>query len=381
MKMKILEIINLFSPYHGGSAEAPYYLSKELVKLGHQVTIYTSDYKLKPKYPPPNTEVNFRAFKTWLSLAGFQITPGMINKLANVIRGHDVIHLHNYRTFQNILAHYYTKKFGVPYVLQAHGSLPRIISKQRLKQLYDNIWGYRLLQDASKLIALTPIEFEQYKSLGISEDKIQIVPNGIDLSEFERLPQRGKFRRKYNLRAEENIILYLARLHKIKSPDLLVRAFADINKKLNNAKLVLIGSDEGYLPLLKKLIRELGIEKNVIFTGPLYGNDKLEAYVDADIYVLPSVYETFPLTVLEAIACGTPVILTHSCGVADIINHQAGLVVAHDRDQIGNAILQVLGNNKMRYEFAERGKSLVREKFNWSKIVSQVEDIYLSCLS
>ena len=183
-KMKILEVSNFFSPVHGGSAEVPYRLSQELVKKGHQVAIYTSDFKLQREYLTLDPQINFQAFNTWLSLAGFQVTPGLISKAKAKIKNIDIIHLHNYRTFQNIVVHHYARKYGAPYVLQAHGSLPRIISRKILKQVYDNLWGYGLLKDAARVIAVTPAEAEQYQSIGINENKIEIVPHGVDLAEF-----------------------------------------------------------------------------------------------------------------------------------------------------------------------------------------------------
>ena len=374
--MKILEVTNLFSPLHGGSAEVSHYLSKELVKRGHQVTIYTSDFKLRKEYLVPATEVKVHAFKTWLGLAEFHVTPGIIKKTKDEIRHFDIIHMHNYRTFQNIITHHYAKKYAVPYVLQAHGSLATFFQKRWLKRIFDRIWGHRILKDASMFIASTPVETEQYRNMGISEQKIEIVANGIDLPEFDNLPMTGEFRRKYGLASAQRIILYLGRIHKIKGLDLLVKAFADLSKSLNNIKLIITGPDDGHLASLKKLIADLEISDKVLFTGALYGREKLRAYVDADVYVLPSVYETFPIAVLEACACGTPVVLTDRCGIADVIDGQAGLVVPYDKEQLQYALLHMLDDDKMRLRFGEKGKLLVREKFSWENIAEQVEKVY-----
>ena len=130
------------------------------------------------------------------------------------------------------------------------------------------------------------------------------------------------------------------------------------------------------MPYLKKLIADLGISDRILFTGPLYGQEKLKAYVDADVYVLPSSYEIFGITVLEALACGTPVIVTDRCGIADVIDGQAGLVVPYNEEQLRNAVLKLLNDDKMRQRFSQKGKLLVREKFNWERIVEQIEGLY-----
>lgn len=375
-KMKILQVTPFFSPVHGGSAEAPYHLSKELVKRGHEVAIYSSDFEFRQAYIILSPEVKIHAFKTWLSLAAFHMTPGIIKKAKEEIRHLDIIHMHNYRTFQNIVMHHYAKKCGVPYVLQAHGSLTTFFQKGWLKRTFDAVWGHKILRDASKVIAVTNTEAEQYKSMGINEDEIEIVPNGIDLSEFANLPRRGEFRRKYDLGDNQKIILYLGRIHKIKGLDLLSKAFAELLEPLNDIKLVIAGPDDGYLPSLKKLITGLEISNKVLFTGPLYGQDKLNAYVDADVYVLPSVYEIFGITVLEACACGLPVIVTDRCGIADEIGGQAGLVIHYDKEQLQHALSYMLENDQLRQDFSKMGKLLVREKFSWENIAEQVERVY-----
>jgi len=379
--MKILQVIPYFTPKRGGDVNICYYLSKQLVERGHKVTIITTDFEFDREYAKSLEEVGVKVipFHCTANIKLFLISPSMKKWLKTEIRKFDVVHSHDFRTYQNSVVHKYAKKINVPYILQAHGDIPRIIEKQRLKKLYDWVWGNKILKDASKVIALTKTEAEQYKKMGVDEDKIEIIPNGIDLSEYENLPERGEFRKKYLIN-DEKIILYLGRIHKIKGPDLLARAFAELSKEIDNVKLVIAGPDDGYLTSLKKLIADLEIDDKVLFTGPLYGEEKFRAYVDADVYVLPSVYETFPVIVLEACACGTPVIVTDRCGIADIVDDKVGYVVENAKDQLQNVIIEVLSDERLRRRFGEEGKRLVREKFGWDKIVLDIENIYLSLI-
>lgn len=188
---------------------------------------------------------------------------------------YDIIHVHN----------------RYSYILQAHGSLPRIGAWRKLKWFYNTLFGYKLLRGASRVIALSRVEAEQYRRMGVPEEKIAIIPNGIDLSEYASLPPEGSFKKKFGIKEKEKIVLYLGRIHKIKGIDILVKAFANVIKKLDSVRLVVVGPDDGYLSELQALIKALRIEDNVLITGPLYGWDKLKAYVDADVYVLPSRYE------------------------------------------------------------------------------------------
>jgi glycosyltransferase involved in cell wall biosynthesis len=160
--MRILQVVPCFYPAwaYGGSVRGAYELSKELIKRGHDVTVYTTD---------AFTE-NSRQKSRFLNLNGIKVhyfknisntlayghkiflSPGMLSVVKKEIGRFDMIHLHDYRTFQNTVVHHYAKKYGIRYVLQAHGTLPRIIAKQLLKKLYDMFWGYKLLGDADGII-------------------------------------------------------------------------------------------------------------------------------------------------------------------------------------------------------------------------------------
>lgn len=387
--MKILQIMPTFIPSRFGGVSQFYNLSKNLVKRGHKVIVYTTD--IKDRYSRLSNIKGGRdidGIKVYYfknvsnSLATkhrLSVPKGMSAAIKRELSNFDIIHLHNVRTFQNVIIHHYAKKYDIPYVLQARGSLLTFFHKGWQKRIFDVIWGHRILEDASKLIASTPIEAAQYRNMGINEDKIEIIPNGIELSEFNNLPERGEFRRKHSLGDNQRIILFLGRIHKTKGLNLLVRAFAETSRLLDNAKLVIVGPDDGYLPSLKKLIADLGISNDVLFTGHLYGEDKVEAYVDADVFVLPSVYEIFGNVVLEACACGTPVIVTDCCGTADAVDGQAGLVVPYDKDQLRDGLLNMLNDDEMRLQLGEKGKLLVRERFSWSIIAERIEDIYKRC--
>lgn len=386
--MKILQVTDTFVPSDfGGVKVVSYNVSKALAKKGHEITVYTTDANVgysrlhTIKHKMRIDGFNVRYFKNISNLLAFKyrlFAPvGVILASKKNLRGFDVIHLHNFRTFQNVIVHHYAKKHEIPYVLQAHGSVLPFFQKQRPKKIFDLLFGYRILNDASKVIALTTTEAKQYTKMGVDDNKIEIVPNGIDLSEYENLPDRGIFRKKYGIKSNEKIVLYLGRIHKIKGVDLLVEAFSDLTCKIEGVKLVIAGPDDGFLSTLKMQIESLNIGAKILFTGPLYGMDKLEAYVDADVYVLPSVYETFPNTVLEACACGTLVIVTDRCGIHDLVE-KVGYVVEYDKEQLEDAMSNILTDESERPKFGSVARELVINEFNWDRIVEKMEKIYFS---
>ncbi len=295
--------------------------------------------------------------------------------IKNEIKKFDIIHIHEYRTIIGTIVWHYAKKSNMPIIFQARGSLVDSDGKNCLKKTYDVFCGFKFLKYAKKCIALNEREQKQYIDMGVSDRNIKIIPNGIDLSIHNKLPEEGNFRKRYNINSDEKIILSLSRIHKIKGIDLLVDSFADLTGKISKVKLVIVGPDDGYLSQLKEKVRLLELEKDVVFTGPLYDANKFEAYVDSDLYVLPSRYETFPNTVIEAWVCRKPVIVTDRCGISNLVR-RAGSVVSFNKKELVEIISKYLNDEDLRKRDGNLGQKIVREHFNWNKIVLDLEDIY-----
>ena len=380
--MKILQVIPFFSPIHGGSAKSTYEISKWLSKRGHEVTIFTSDFKLSHEWIASLPQVRVCAFKTWSNLAGFLVTFDMVKNAMKTVGKFDIIHMHNYRTFQNIITAHYAVKYGVPYILQARGSLPIMMGKHQLKWVYDVSFGYRLLERASKVIALNEVEVNQYLNMGVSPEIIEVIPNGIDLSEYSTLPSRNIFKEKVNIDDNDKLVLFLGRIHKIKGIDFLIRAFANIATNISGVKLVISGPDDGYLPEVKSLISKLKLERAVFITGPLYGMHKLEAYVDSDVVVLPSRYETFPNIVLEAYACYKPVIASRTGSLPQLVLNGATGFLFENGDVEGLARnLEYLLNDSSRAErMGLEGRKFVEACFSYDAVINMFETLYTNTL-
>jgi glycosyltransferase involved in cell wall biosynthesis len=390
-QMKILHVIPYFYPAwaYGGPPRNAYGLCRELAKRGHEVTVFTTDAldgknRIKEKEETADG-ITIRRFRNLNNYVAYRhrifISIGMMGAMNKDLKNYDIVHLNEFRTLQNPWAHRCARKYGVPYVVQARGSLINVVAKQRLKSLFDAIGGRTLLRDASRLIALAPLEVEQYKSYGVDPGKIDIIPNGIDPAEYEHLPPRGTFRQKHGLQANQKVILFLGRLHQTKGIDLLINAFGGIVKDFNDARLVVAGPDDGYLPALQSLAAELGLAEKVIFTGALYGDEKLAAYTDADVYALTSSFEAFGISVFEALACGTPVVVTDRCGVADIVRDKAGLVVPYEAAGLEKALRRMLADDSLRQRYGKDGQALVRGEYGWGAIAEKMERVYEGVIS
>jgi glycosyltransferase involved in cell wall biosynthesis len=376
--MKILHVIPYFNPKRGGDVNVCYNLAKHLAKKGHEVTIYTTDYEYDEEFSKSLKDVKIVSFHCRFNLALFLYTPKIKKTLKREIKNFDIVHLHGFRTYQNAIVSHFAKKHNVSCILQAHGDMPIILEKQKLKKLYDYIWGNKILKYISKAIALTDLEVEQYKEFGVNESKIEIIPNGIDLSIFVNLPKKGKFREKYSIKNDEKLIIFIGRLHKIKGIDLLINAYSSMKKNNDlKAKLAIIGPDEGFLNDIKRQIDRLRLQNDIILTGALYEQEKLEAYVDADVFVLPSTFEMFPITVLESFATNCPVMLSEKCGISnDIIEKKAGVVIKLEPMEMKNDIVTILNNEKLRNQYIINGRKLLHGKYSFESVINKLESLY-----
>jgi len=214
--------------------------------------------------------------------------------------------------------------------------------------------------------------------MGVHEENIVIISNGINLSEYNDLPSRGSFRKRLKIGDNDRIILSLGRINRIKGIDILIMAFTKVIEKLDDVKLMIVGPDDGHLGELQTLVKALGVGAKVIFTGPLYSIKKLEAYVDADVCVLPSRYEIFGISVLEAYSCGKPIIASRVGGLKDlIIDGETGLLFeTENTEQLTRAIFSILNDNTRAKKMGLKGKQFVKENFTIEKVVNRLEELY-----
>jgi len=379
--MKILQVIPFFTPSLGGSVTIPYQLSHWLAEEGHEVTIITTDYKYDPDYAQSLENVEVIPFRQVAHLGLFLYSPGMRGWLKTNISIYDVVHLHNFRSYQNNIVCKYAKEFKVPYIVQPHGSLPRIVEKEGLKRLYDIVWGNGILEHASKIVAVSRNEVGQFRQAGIPDEKITVIPNGVNYVSPTDLPPAGQFREQYGIH-EKHIILYVGRIHKIKGIDFLIRAFNSFIQTWtgDDVTLVIIGPDDGYRSVLEGLVEQLGLSDKVRFIG--FMSPLAAAYQDADVLVYPSTYEIFGLVPFEALLCGTPVIVTDDCGCGEIIEEAECGYLVHYGDVAGLAetLRSALEHPDVNKGMVEAGRRYIEEHLAWESVVKQAEEMYESCV-
>jgi len=375
--MKILMVISYFAPKWGGDVNVCENISKSLAELGHDVTILTTNYEIDENFVEATRKngVKVTVLPSLAHLGLFIITPTLNSWLKKNINTFDILHVHHSRSFFNIFVCFHARKNSIPYIIQSHGNTLLHHDKILLKKVYDTLWGTYDLQNASNVIALTESEIKQYQFRGVSHQKICLIPNGVDLNEFKNLPKNGEFRKKFHIQTDYKIILYIGRLHGTKGLDLLIDAFYDLINRTPDTRLVIAGPDDGYLPTLLEKIQNLDLQNEIFVMGFITNEEKIQAFIDSDVFVTPC-YNGFPVTFLEACACGTPIVTTKKGDVLEWIDNKVGFVVDYDKDQLCKKIQEIVTNEHLKKKFGDEGKKLIIERYNWTKIVSEFERTY-----
>ncbi|UCE29310.1 MAG: glycosyltransferase family 4 protein [Candidatus Bathyarchaeota archaeon] len=385
--MKILQVTKYYYPAtsFGGPVQCTYNISKCLVEKGHEVTVYTTDafdgknsLKVGDKLQTiDGAEVFF--FPNLVRAYGIFMSPSIIRAFQRKMQ-FDVVHLHEYRTFQNLTFHYFQRR-KPSFVMSLHGEFPYSYPQDPwnvvfLRRLFDCVFGRRLLKDARRILALTGFEASQLIQSGVEKQKVAIVPNGIDPNEFSDLPPPGYFRKLFGI-SEEKIILYIGRLHKRKGLDVLLRAFSYLTKEQKNTKLVIAGPDDGYLTALQKMTKSLGLGGKVLFTGALSRQKVLAAFNDTTVTVYPSVHEGFAIVPLESGIMGKPIIVSDHPALNFVAQGKFGLTVERGNAlRMKSALQRILEDDVLARELGKNGKKFVMNNFTWDSIVNEIENLY-----
>ena len=290
-----------------------------------------------------------------------------------MLDGCDVVHIHEFRSLLTVMAAKAARGLSIPFLLSPHGGLPHI-GKGTSKTIFDSLWGKRVLADASTLFAVSPVEAEQARHWGVEEDRIAELPNPIAVDDYRTLPSPGRFRNERGF-SGGRLVLFMGRLNRIKGADLLIRALADAGTG-DNTHLVLAGADDGQEAKLRDLANRM-LPGRATFTGFLGGRQKVAALADSDLVVMPSRYEIFGMTALDALACRTPVLLSSSCGAASILEGKAGLNVFHTEDpaDLSEQIRTVLDRSEDASGLATT-RDYVIDRFAPASIAAMAESSY-----
>ena len=396
--MRILKVTQSYYPFldKGGPTVKVRALARGMAAAGHQVTVLSADQgfdaatqEIVDAIPSRwgfeahedgvqcvylRTRARYRAL-TW--------NPGVAAFCREHLASFDLIHVYGLYDFLGPQIARACRRLSRPYVVEPMGMFQPIVRNIRMKRVYHFVIGGVMLRGAARLIATAERERQELLVGGILDGKIVVRRNGIDVP--AELPPAGSFRSQWAISSNLKLVLFLGRLVSKKSPEMMLEAFVRWQRRSNGSRpslLVLAGPDEGdgYRQHLEAFAAKIGVDGGVLFTGPLYGEAKWAAYRDADLFVLPSQNENFGNTAAEAVACGTPVLVTDRCGIAPIVDRRAGLVVSHDCDALEAGLEKILGDPA----FAARlraGCDEVARSLGWAEPLAEMESLYKILLS
>jgi glycosyltransferase involved in cell wall biosynthesis len=366
----------------GGAEAVADNLASVMAQKGHEISIFTTSPDSKDGVEEYNGIKVYR-YGTNFRVASGSFSFGLLKNPAKYPT--DLVHVHISVPMGDIAGLRCAKKKNVPLVITYHGEVQggyggfirRISVYFYSKYLLNKILSY-----ADVIISPSEYYINESRLLSRYRDKIVVIPNGVNIDEFNIPYSKEECREKLDLPLDVKIILFLSGLNPHKGPDVLVRAMPKILKKVSDAKLVFVGGG-GMREELERLCKRLGIEKNVKFAGFVEENMKSFYYKAADVFCLPSVMksEVFPIVLLEASASGLPMVVsdldTFKCIIEDGYN---GIVTKRgDEKNLADAIIYLLENKEVREKMGINGRKKVKD-YSWERIAEMTEKIYLNLI-
>ena len=383
--MKILMLTWEYPPrVVGGIARVVYDLSKTLIKDGHDVTVvtykegdapYFEDDKGVKVYRVDNYMINPNNFIDWIMQLNFNLI-AKANELIAKEGNFDIIHAHDWlvayaaKTLKN--------SYNIPIVATIHATESgRNSGIHDETQRYINDTEWMLTYEASEVIVNSNyMKNELQRLFGLPYEKINVVPNGVNLNLFNGVERDYNFRRKFAM-DNEKIILFMGRLVYEKGIQHLIAAMPKILNGYHDAKLVICGKG-GMMDELKAEANSLGISQKVYFAGYMNGKDVQRMYKAADIAVFPSTYEPFGIVALEAMLSENPVVVSDIGGLNEIVQHRENGMKTYcgNPNSIADSILELLYDHKLCADIVKKAKNKVRNEYNWSKIAQDTHFAY-----
>ena len=383
--MKILMLSWEYPPrIVGGIARVVHDLSQRLIKDGHEVTVvtyrdgdvpYYENDKGVNVYRVDNYMIHPNNFIDWI----MQLNFNMIAKASEIINEQgkfDVIHAHDWLVAYS--AKTLKESYKIPIVTTIHAT-----ESGRNSGIHDEVQRY--INDSEWLLTYESTEVivnsnfmknDLQRIFGLPFEKINVIPNGINLNNFSGIDRDYDFRRKYAM-DNEKIILYVGRLVYEKGIQHLIGAMPKILANYHDAKLVICGKG-GMIDELKQETRNLGIENKVYFAGYCDSKKVQKMYKCADIAVFPSTYEPFGIVALEAMLAGIPIVVSDVGGLNEIVEHGVTGMKSYagNSNSISDSVLSLLFDAKLCDNVSKNAVKKVKELYNWNKIAQDTHYVY-----
>jgi len=380
--MKILQGCVRYPPAPGGAETVVKAYSEGLRDLGHDVEVVTTDLYtetpfVKKKMPSVVNGINVTRHKAYTvsGEAHYVLAPGMVQSFLS--KNADIIHTHSYGYFQNHAGWIRERFQSTPWVITPHfhpsWSMWGGSKRKTLREFYDTVIGKGTLEAADLITCVSKHERDMLVSeIGLKEDNIKIIYNGINWADWSSVPNKEVFRKQYPT-VSEKFVLFAGRLATNKGLSDLISAMQLIDKK--SVDLVITGADMGLGKQLEKEASDKGVTVHRL--GHIDDETYRSVLSAAEMLVLPSEYEAFGIVLLEAAAAKTAVIGTNVGGIPEAMSPgNNGLIVEYnDVNNLAKSIAILLEDEKMSKEMGNSGREWAKN-FSWESIVKEIEHEY-----
>ena len=384
--MKILQGCVRYPPAPGGAETVVKAYSEGLRDLGHDVEVITTDLYtetpfVKKEMPSEVNGINVTRHKAYTvsGEAHYVLAPGMVQSFLS--KKADIIHTHSYGYFQNHAGWIRERFQSTPWVITPHfhpsWSMWGGAKRKTLREFYDTVIGKGTLESADLITCVSKHERDMLVSeIGIDEDNIKIIYNGINWNDWQILPDKNIFRKQYP-DISDKFVLFAGRLATNKGLSDLISAMDLVNQR--SVDLVITGADMGLGKQLEKEALEKGVRMHRL--GHIDDETYRSVLASAEMLVLPSEYEAFGIVLLEAAAAETAVIGTNVGGIPEAMSPgNNGLIVEYnDVDNLSKSIATLLDDSKMCNEMGKAGR-LWAKNFSWDSILKELEQEYSSII-
>lgn len=384
--MKIARIIPYFKSSFGGPVNHLKKLLSGMQNLDIENYILTTNVEKKISLLKKNKVVISKRIKIYkyapiMKYYHFYITPQMIIDLLK--NKFDIVDLRCIRNFQVDFTLFFYSIFRrkVPIIINTHGTMstPDLsIYKHLLKKVFYTFFEKFLLKRVNYFIVVSKLEKESLIKQKIPSEKILTISHGRDVLIDTNNITLGNFRKNYNLDEKTIIISCIGRIFEGKGIQNLLQAIPILKRKIKNFKVVIAGKDDGYLNKLKKIVKNLKIENEAIFTGylPKMNGSIWELYKDTDILVSPSVSESFGHIFTEGISFKIPIIYSSQNNIL-LENDISGIYVPFGNSKLlAKKIIKLITNRKYSSVLVSNALNKIEELPTWDKIIKKHQKLY-----
>ena len=396
--MKIL-VVNYSLGGYAGDAVQMITVVKGLKKRGHEITIATTDgdgyfydKKRSDLYQPIRKKLLDGRGKE-IEIDGMTVFPihcissklGMYcpsagKEAKKIINKFDMVYIINWYYHLGMVFSKIAHECKIPFIVGPMASLQDKAHniKNKQKWIADKMYTKEMLKNADGFHCVGNQEKESLLKLGVNLDKINIIDNGIVLKNYQ-IKKQTRILEKNGIKLNENpYLLNIGRIDPKKGIDLLLLVFSQLNKKYRNLMLVIVGTGpEEYVKKMKEMVKKLGVQESVKFTGYVTEEEKIELLNSAKLFVVTSHSDVHTTTAIEAMAVGIPVVITKASDFPEIDSYEAGFTVESSQESVYNAIEELLDNEEKIKRFSKNAKKLVNDRFLLENQIEKYEKMFM----